>query len=269
MIENRLRLERQIYLGRQEVRRAQQGRIKNPTPLPPLTNGQSRHNPIDVESAVPTPTNPEMPLSLDTDAESAFANGTHWFYKRGHAASPGTSGTSTAKEDTAQARTQSPNSRRDPLRSPITRRKWAAELVHTESGDADGYEDEDSGNGATDDVSTSPPKAESSHARARTESGSSFFHRLRTHSIGSITVPSPFASLRRKSGSSVHTATPTAEQPFAINADPSWSTDSSSGDDLSLEEQRHIHHPSAVYPPNDWPSAAGQDGESPVDDDGF
>lgn len=279
MIENRLRLERQIYLGRQEVRRAQQGRIKNTTPLPPTTNGQPRHMLVEVESASTDPahTDPEMPLSLDTDAEAAYADDTRWFYRRGNGngtPSPATSGASTAKEDTPQS--QSQKSRKDSLRSPITRRKWASNHTHSQSANEEG--DGDSEKGIIDDPSTSAPKAGSSSnstVRVRTESGGgSFFHRLRKQSIGNLSMPSPFSTLRRKSSSSVHAVTPTAEQVFSAHPDPAWSSDSSSGDDLSLEEQRYLHHPTAIYArtPSDWQGdeGLGQDRQSEAgEDDGF
>ncbi|KAI0320813.1 patatin-domain-containing protein [Amylostereum chailletii] len=218
MIENRLRLERQIYLGRQAVRRAQQPRAP-PFPSPallPSTGAESSAAPL---IAFPSGDGTEPPLSLDTDAESAFINGTRWFFKRGHT-SAANSGDSTPRDA---------EERDDPLRTPTMRRRWTEDLFRDPGVDTSEEQ-------ATLTVNGGPPKPKGRPG--------SFFSRLRNQSFAGLTPQ--FHSPRTRHGQEPNTD--------AYALDPAWSSDSSSGEELSLEEPRHAFHPSQpgdleqVYP---------------------
>ncbi|KAJ7498890.1 patatin-domain-containing protein [Mycena latifolia] len=120
MIANRAKIEKQIYLGRQYIRKC--SRTK-----PPAENGQSRHGPprFPPISTTPPPSGSDRPLSVDTDAETAFnAHGSRSFFRNKRAQiSPSNSGTSTPSRDYSR--------HQDPLRSPAARRKWASSLLNT------------------------------------------------------------------------------------------------------------------------------------------
>jgi hypothetical protein len=126
MIENRAKIEKQIYIGRQYVRAS----IRRRTPRPETrsilldsTTPNPRLDPrIPLRSLSPPNTDSENPISVDTDAEDAFIRGSRWFFRRGHAkvSPPPTSGTTSP---------QYSSSSRDPLRMPAIRRKWTSELL--------------------------------------------------------------------------------------------------------------------------------------------
>lgn len=125
MIGNRSRIEKQILLGRQEVRKMLKPKPSRPlNPLDyrsalltvPSSDGHhARPNPVvKMPSQSPPSTSKERPLALDTDAEDAFADGSSWYFRRGR-------------------RSPSPraaNGRElDPLISPAIRKKWASDLL--------------------------------------------------------------------------------------------------------------------------------------------
>ncbi|KIY71470.1 patatin-domain-containing protein [Cylindrobasidium torrendii FP15055 ss-10] len=110
MVNNRLRIETQIYRGRQSVRESM--RTKKRLSVSESPNG--------MKSSPPPVSGSDLPLSVDTDAEAAFANGTQWFYHRGH--------------DQQKHKQQQPQSSprllgQDPLKSSSVRRKWVADLL--------------------------------------------------------------------------------------------------------------------------------------------
>lgn len=74
MIENRARIERQIFLGRQAVRRVSQN---------PGRQASVETTTIPARlSTTPPPTGTDQPLSVDTDAETAYAAGSRKFFRR-------------------------------------------------------------------------------------------------------------------------------------------------------------------------------------------
>lgn len=82
MIENRARIERQIYLGRQAVRRTlqtsgRQAAAESTTTMPVRL------------STTPPPTGTDQPLSVDTDAEAAYAAGARKLLRRHRQSSNG------------------------------------------------------------------------------------------------------------------------------------------------------------------------------------
>ncbi|KAF8655297.1 hypothetical protein AX16_003196 [Volvariella volvacea WC 439] len=195
MIHNRMRLERQILLGRQIVR--QQVKSRSPRPLgrdsnPERIQNGDRHLEPLYRSPSPHATGSDHPLSVDTDVEAAFAGGTRWFFKRGHTSPQSNSGTNTPVDQ-----------HHDPLRSTTIRRKWASELLQP------------------DELDTEPAEAEHSHLHAppklKTPSNS-FFSRLRTASLSNLTIPFQSNNLPVHKGD---------ETPVYA-----WSSDSSSEADL-------------------------------------
>ncbi|KAJ7682771.1 patatin-like phospholipase domain-containing protein [Mycena polygramma] len=119
MIANRAKIEKQIYLGRQHVRKSAKSK-----PIPPAENSHPRSGllfpPI---STTPPPSGSDLPLSVESDAENAFTHNSRSFFrnKRIHI-SRSTSGTSTPREHSRHP---------DPLRSPAARRTWASNLLNT------------------------------------------------------------------------------------------------------------------------------------------
>lgn len=78
MIENRLRIERQILLGRQAVRHSYRGRTGTPGAESRCLTEKNKqmHEPNTTPAAIATSSTIsgfEAPLSADTDAEAAFA----------------------------------------------------------------------------------------------------------------------------------------------------------------------------------------------------
>ncbi|KAJ7771403.1 patatin-domain-containing protein [Mycena maculata] len=146
MIANRAKIENQIYLGRQFVRNSLKSKVM---PTPTVT-----------KSGTPPPSGSDRPLSVDTDAETAFThNHPRSFFrnKRIHI-SPSNSGTSTPRDGRHQ----------DPLRSPAARRKWASSLLNT-----------------GDKTQVSPP---SINPLASHSGSDSFFTRLRTRSLSTLST---------------------------------------------------------------------------------
>ncbi|KAJ7180137.1 patatin-domain-containing protein [Mycena crocata] len=111
MIANRAKVEKQIYLGRQSIRKTSKSKA-----LSPAADHGPRF-PVNL-TTTPPPSGSDRPLSVDTDAETAFTGNSRSFFrnKRTHI-SPSNSGTST------------PSRQHDPLRSPAARRKWASSLL--------------------------------------------------------------------------------------------------------------------------------------------
>ena len=119
MIENRMRIEKQIYGGRQDIRRVLKSKSRAQAEsrsllLPPQS--------LDIDAALrlrpstsqsPPATGSEQPLSVDTDAETAFARGSRWFYRRGRHSRPPSPGPGGS----------------DPLLSPSIRKKWSSNLL--------------------------------------------------------------------------------------------------------------------------------------------
>jgi hypothetical protein len=222
MIENRAKIEKQIFLGRQAVRRSLQSKSKPQVMLQADVVSEPKTDvPVPRISTTPPQTGSDLPMSVDTDAETAFANGSRWFFKRGHAHASLNSGTPTPRDS-------SPN--RDPLRSPMIRRKWAADLLNPTS------HVESSHRGV---VPHKPPLISvpiAKHGNSKAPS-SSFFNRLRTKSFPNLS--SPFSQDHKISRLGNESSVDTA-------AERAWSSDSSSEDDLSVDDQRHIHHPSVL-----------------------
>ncbi|KAG5649036.1 hypothetical protein DXG03_000385 [Asterophora parasitica] len=213
MIENRAKIEKQIFLGRQFIRKTIRKRVALPEPqsmllqTPNATPSPSFDPRIPARSNSPPQTNSDHPLSVDTDAEVAFSRGSRWFFKRGYAnPSPSTaSGVATPNDVPAP----------DPLRSPAIRRKWTNELLSQSIGAA---------SSSTHLLPTVP--------QYTSRPSASFISRLRTKSFPNLTMP--FSSdPKRLSRESIDVA------------DHNWSSDSSSEDDLNTEDRRQMRFSSS------------------------
>lgn len=214
MIENRAKIEKQIFLGRQSIRKSLRTKsprttLQEPQSPPSSLTPQLKMDPsVPPRSPSPPATGSDHPLAVDTDAEAAFANGSGWFFKRGHfTASPSASGASTPWDALPV---------RDPLRSAAVRRKWASDLLNPASSNESPRPGSPQPN---------PPPPAMDRVRPQTNG---FFSRLRTKSFPSLTTP---FTQRPQSG----LARPPS---FDTTAKYAWSSDSSSSEDLSVEEQR-------------------------------
>jgi hypothetical protein len=202
MIENRFRLEKQVLLGRQAARRSLQSKTRTISP-PPDSHQETREQSGStfLSSAPPAPTGSDIPLSVDTDAETAFADGTHWFFRREQGTPPGTCGASTPRE---------PGVNPQPLRlrTTLMRRKWAA------------FHGDDSSRSATPDLAM-PSQSVVQQTSATGSKG--FFVRLRSQSFPS------FSSLARTNAINAEVA-----------ADEVWSSESSSEGDIGVDARRNV-----------------------------
>jgi hypothetical protein len=236
MIENRFRIEKQIFLGRQAVRKLLQARQQPQTVLIPAESratarnvGEDIFSHPDGEGITSSTQQPltslaaqETPLSMDTDAESAFANGSQWFFKRGHhRISPDDSGMSTPRDKAV--------GNHDPLRSPMIRRKWASDLLKAEDSSFDYFRP------ATPDP---PPADRATLSPTANPLPDGFFKRLRTRSFPALS--SPFSSLHRNSSGKQVSRDAVTEQ--------GWSSDSSSDQDPSMEGRRLLNDVDFTYP---------------------
>ncbi|KAI6047156.1 patatin-domain-containing protein [Pisolithus marmoratus] len=207
MIENRYRVEKQILLGRQSVRRTVQRVMGDIDSI--AANGTNLPESI-TEINVPTVTkDTEPPLPIDTDTESVFADkGTAWYFTRGRPATAASmeSGGSTPRGDGFL------NSN-DPLRSPTLRRKWASDLLDQQ----DNAEDASSSNRPT----TPDPPLPVDPRRTNHPTSPSFLTKLRRSSLSALKIP--FSS--------------SSKPPSPDRRDPAWSSDTSSEDGFSLDDR--------------------------------
>jgi hypothetical protein len=225
MIENRHRIEKEILIGRQVLRRSVQSRT--PALTPDATFGTTPEPSTGTRlpriSLSPAPAGSDIPLSVDTDAETAYANSIRSPFKRGRPTD--VSGLSTPRDS------DNTNSQGH-VRLPVTRRKRTSEVLGVKVSDPEGSESNNRSK-ASPHMSTPPtPK----HMNPPT-SPDGFFTRFRTQSFP--TLPSPFSTLRR----SMH---PGHEPSKIWTTEHAWSSDSSSEEDLPLDDQRHFHRPSIL-----------------------
>lgn len=193
MIQNRAKIEKQIFIGRQAVRRSMQSKNMR-EPLPPTSGKPSPALRVPSISATPPPSGSDIPLSVDTDAEAEFARGSRRFFKRSHTSY---SGTSTPLLGPAPSRVSH--------NLPVIRRKWASDMLISDA--------------PTSDARRSPSPAR--HTASKTL----------------------FARLRSRSSQESNTV---KEAGTDVNAEDAWSSDTSSDDELSVDDRRHIYHPSVL-----------------------
>ncbi|KAI9063236.1 patatin-domain-containing protein [Trametes sanguinea] len=225
MIDNRYRIEKQIFLGRQAVRRAMQSRSRERMAAKIESMPQERVPAPNTGTKLPTSTAPpltapasEEPLPMDTDAEAAYINdsGDHASPR-----SPQASGSHNGAPD----------------RQPRRRRTRSGHGAHEVEGDY---------GGATPDPPPPPSDNDTDRRPAHRDhhshgSTSSLLNRLRKTSF--TAAFSPFASLRRLPPTP--RGQPSEGQQEQAQ-DPVWSGDSSSDDDdLSILSTRRSRFPSA------------------------
>jgi hypothetical protein len=161
MIENRARIERQIFAGRQEVRRILKSKVNLKNPSNPnllsVPGTSSQDGRPANRSRSPATSRERIPLSVDTDAERAFTQGASWFYRRGR-----------------RSRPESP-SPDDPLRSPALRKKWTTDLLSVPNSGSD------SPDGNEENISQEKPGRTISHSTSLPSP--SIFSRFRTNSF--------------------------------------------------------------------------------------
>lgn len=221
MLENHHRIEKEILLGRQAVRKTSRSRSRAPLPDPDeqlhinTSNNPKAHG-LPRISVSPAPIGSDVPLSVDTDAEAAYANGTSFT----RTSPTNISGASTPRASDGR-------SSRDPMRSPLGRRKRASIPLEPTASDAEA-------SGGTDSRPAVPPTP---RQNTQPTTPSSFFTRFRTQSFP--TLSSPFSTFHRTKQSGKESS----RNSIATHA---WSSDSSSEEELTLGDQRHIHHPSTV-----------------------
>ncbi|EGO27553.1 hypothetical protein SERLADRAFT_354816 [Serpula lacrymans var. lacrymans S7.9] len=237
MIENRYRIEKQILLGRKAVRKAMQTKIR-PTPVDSqdLNVADDMPEPITgtrlPQVSASATMNAEPPISMDTDAETAFtSSGTAWYFRRGRPTAIATpeSGVSSPYESGYTNAT-------DPLRSPMLRRKWASELL-----DQEPMSGESSSSKTARPATPDPPPPQSPITvprRLHLSSPSNFLSNLKLRPKSFPTLSSAFSTRHRTGKAPV-------KEP-SLDMDPTWSSDTSSEEDLSLDERRHLHHPSTL-----------------------
>jgi len=200
MIDNRFRIEKQILLGRQAVHRAYKGKYRSAPhePRQPLLQKSTPDLTVLRKPSLSiSPLSGSEPLlSVDTDAEAAFARGS-MFYKRGHS-SKNPSPTRTLDKDVRI--------------SSARRRRWA---LQDQVPIADG-----------DNADNEEPEATTTNPRANQSSESptsSFLSRLRANSISKLSHPF------RENG---YTA---RRDPSVENTpDYRWSSESSSDEDYPI-----------------------------------
>lgn len=229
MIENRHRIENEVLLGRQAVRRALQSKEKSreatktqSSLLPqPATGTRLSHDGTDTG---PVPTTSEAPMSMDTDAEDAFKKGSRWFFKR----DANKSGSSTPRDrDTEPKGAGRLNG--VATEPPTWRGSWPPSFFYTQEADHPPTSPR-----PTATEQTQPPDGEAPQNLVPPPSPS-IFNRFRRRSA----LSSPFSTLRptaARAGSR-----PTSEY-GAGDARGSWSSDTSSGEDLPSPEWRESKH---------------------------
>jgi len=200
MIENRFRIERQILLGRQVVHRAYKSKSRNALHEPrQFLLQKSIPNPTVAQgsSLSMSPPGSDLPLSVDTDAEAAFARNSR-FYKRGRS-SKNPSPTRTLDKDVPFI--------------PTRRRRWASQ-DQVPILDEDNADDEEPPAVAANPIlnqGSEPPTP-------------SIFSRFRANSI----KPSfPFFE---------NGLTPRRDSSIENNPNHHWSSESSSDEDFPIDE---------------------------------
>jgi len=220
MIENRTRIEKQILLGRQVVRKTLRGKSGRGhlEPRPLLIQKGGEVNPDETRNirsllqpvvSSPQATGSDLPLSVDTDAETAFAGGSRWFFRRGRSNIPGDNGLNDSDEGVG----------RDPLTSSTIRQKWASDLLNVSQAPRQEYRET---------FGESPPLLSPPKEATPRPTSSGFFSKLRGNSLSSITAP-----FRQDSSKSFQ-----RDSSMDSDVGHAWSSDSSSDDGISLDERR-------------------------------
>jgi len=250
IIENRYRLEKQIFLGRQAVRRAMRTRAQE------RADRRAEAEPQDILPSPVTGTkltapqialalSQDSPLPMDSDAEANYANG--------HAKPSRHISRSNRSSQVPHLTRSANHSSHDVRRAFAARRQWSADRSSPEGDSGDEISPVNYGMALPDppperDAEEPEAQAPPVHHSSLPSSPSAFFKRLRTSSF------SPFASLRQRTN---HTGNTTLTAPHDYLQVPrDQSSESSSGDDdLSIMSRRV------------WAASPART-DSPDDDDG-
>jgi len=82
MIENRTKIEKQIFLGRRAIRKVLRStRSHRRLSEPPTQDDGIIHDFLKLPSL--SPPGSDHPLSVDTEAEAAFTRGSRWYFRKG------------------------------------------------------------------------------------------------------------------------------------------------------------------------------------------
>jgi len=170
MIENRARIEKQVLLGRQAVHKAYKGRSRSTSEEPRHLLQKSLADPIQNEHIPVSPSHSgsDRPLSVDTDAEAAFARASPFFRGR-------------------SSRELSPNHEPDRDRPPSARRRRREPELMNPTVDERPEEDVQPANGGLRSPSQDSP------------SNVGFFSRLQRQSFSRLSLPFSYEYRRRKS----------------------------------------------------------------------
>ncbi|KAG6831598.1 hypothetical protein H0H92_009071 [Tricholoma furcatifolium] len=195
MIENRAKIENQIYLGRQYVRKILRG---TPQPVASTSNTDDQVPNSRISAINTSQLTSDPPMSVDTDAETAFRRKSPWFFKSGHDYEPlpPISGAATPSE-------RQPHLSNRPS---TLRRKRVSEIQSSSNG--------------------SKPLPQSSMP-SNSLSGS-LLSKLHARSFPNLT--SPFTA----------DSSPASKESSDIAEH--WSSDSSSEDDLHIEDRRQLRY---------------------------
>ena len=224
MIENRHRIENEVLLGRQAVRRAFQHKEKarevakpQSNVLPqPVTGTRLSQEGTDTGSV---PTTSEAPMSMDTDAEDAFKKGSHWFFKR----DTDKSGSSTPRHDETELK--SARHTNGVASQPLPWRVSWSSIFHAQG---------------TNLSPTAPQQTTGESTQQRNEAvaqnvmlppSPSIFNRIRRKS----TISSPFSTLRHTTARVVSRQ---GSEYGAGDGQGIWSSDTSSDEELPSPEWR-------------------------------
>ncbi|KAL4075834.1 patatin-domain-containing protein [Scleroderma citrinum] len=250
MIENRYRIETQILLGRQAVRKAMQPVRSTPSAIDVDDATADGNNLPELTNTHLTATlrDTETPLPMDTDTENAFADkGTAWYFRRGRSTAAVTpeSGPSTPHRNGS-------HHTNDPLLSPSLRRKWVSDLLDQRTDTNDAIDDRLTTPGSPPDLqrTNSPPSP-------------NFFAKFRPKSLSALTLP--FSVPRRFSG-------PGATKLQGPDVEElAWSSDSSSEDNFSFDNHKHsgVTHPTSVRPTTDRVRIPRVSADRPAEPDSF
>ena len=229
MIENRYRIETQIQLGRQAVRKAMR-------PARPTSRTIDDHNAITEGNNSPEPITDipiialediETPLPVDTDTECVFADkGTAWYFTRGRPTA-----TVTPESGPSTPHGNGNHNYNDPLRSPSLRRKWTSDLLDQR------IDVNDVGDRST--TSADP-------SGLRRTKPPNFFTKFRPKSLSALTIP--FSMPHRFSE-------PNAARPQSPEAgELGWSSDSSSEASFTLANHKYTSSHYASVDGRVWPA---------------
>lgn len=229
MIENRHRIENEVLLGRQAVRRASRNKDKTREVAKPhsgsLIPSISGTGPFqDGADTGPVPTTSEAPMSMDTDAEDAFKKGSRWFFKR----DASKSGSSTPRDRETELRdTGHPNGVAP--QHIAWRGSWSS-FFHTQGANHPPTPPQQTIAESTQQQDGITPQ------EMAPPSSPSLFNRIRRKSI----LSSPFNTLRRPAAKV--TSRPGSEYSVR-DTQGTWSSDTSSDEDLRSPEWRESKLP--------------------------